>query len=174
MKHSILLTLLAFFLAFPAFAQRPDLSDETEGQIDSLLADMSIYEALPSGLTLNQSGKIRTALEDQISGNAEKKFYGYRVRIYLGSSQTARDASAHVYASFRKLYPDIPSYRIYNSPNFRVVAGNFRTRLEAETFARSIKGSFPSATVVRDRFKYPAIGSVNMTARDTTALGDAL
>ena len=174
MKLRILFAVLASLLAFPLFAQTPELKDETEGQVDSLLIDKTIYETLPATLTLNQSGKIRSALANQISGNAEKKFYGYRVRLYLGSSQTARDESARVYYTFQRLYPDIPAYRIYSSPNFRVVAGNFRTRLEAETFARNIKGSFPSASVVRDRFKYPSIGRVEMTARDTTAVEEML
>ena len=48
--------------------------------------------------------------------------------------------------------------RTYASPNFKVTVGNFRTRLDAEAFLRRIKGDFPDAFIVRERFKYPSIG----------------
>ena len=36
--------------------------------------------------------------------------------------------------------------------------GNFRTRLEAEALLQRLKGDFPDAFIVRERFKYPSIG----------------
>lgn len=169
--NRFLMILAISLMAFPLCAQNiveEELPlDPTEAQIDSLLADKSVREAMPDGVTLYQSEKINAALLNQIQSNSGRKFNGYRVRIFLDSSKSARDASLRVLNSFQAMYPDVPSFRVYESPNFRVLVGNFRTRLEAENFARAIKVSFPGASVVRDKFKYPSIGSPNTVSRDT-------
>lgn len=172
MKKAILITVLALMAGFGLRAQNVEetLEDETVLQADSLLVNKTIYEVMPSNVSLNQSVEIGSALASQIASNGRRQFSGYRVRLYVGSSQSARSQSARIFDSFKKLYPDIPAYRIFSSPNFRVVAGNFRTRLEAENFARAIKSSFPAASVMRDKFKYPAIGRVNTVAVDTTTV----
>lgn len=176
MKKVILITVLALMAGFGLRAQNVEetMMDETMLQTDSLLVNKTIYEVMPSNVRLNQSVEISSALDNQIVSNGHRQFNGYRVRLYVGSSQSARSQSSHVLDSFKKLYPDVPAYRIYSSPNFRVVAGNFRTRLEAENFARAIKGSFPAASVMRDKFKYPAIGRVNTVAVDTTTVAAPL
>jgi len=145
-------------------------SDNTEANVDSLLKVVSIFETLPYGVIINQSHAVRTALDGQIIENAGKKYNGFRVRLFLSSAQNARESSASVYNLFTRLYPDVPAYRVYDSPNFRVTVGNFRTRLEADAFAKAVKVHFPSASVMRERFKYPTIGRTDMTARDTTAV----
>lgn len=163
-------SLLTF--SVPVFAQNVEEDvlpiDQTEGDVDSTLVSRTVYEVMPENVILQQSSKVRSALANHISANGRKKYNGYRVRIYLGSSQSARDASLHALNTFQRLYPDIPSYRIYESPNFRVLAGNFRTRYEADKFAEAVKHDFPTASVVRDRFKYPAIGKPDFVPRDTT------
>lgn len=176
MKKAIFITVLALLTSFGLCAQNVEdaLEDETVLLADSLLVNKTIYEVMPSNVSLNQSVEISSALDNQIAGNEHKQFNGYSVRLYVGSSQSARSQSARILDTFRKMYPDVPAYRIYISPNFRVVAGNFRTRLEAENFARAIKGSFPAASVMRDKFKYPAIGRVSSIAADTTSVAAPL
>ena len=73
-------------------------------------------------------------------------------------SWTAREESAAVIRRFNALYPHIQAYRSFASPNFKVTVGNFRTRLEAEALLQRLKGDFPDAFIVRERFKYPSIG----------------
>lgn len=176
MKKALLITALAVLSGFCLRAQNVDdvLEDETMRLADSTLVNRTIYDVMPSNVSLNQSAEIASALDNQISSNERKQFNGYRVRLYVGSSQSARSQSARVLESFRKLYPGVLAYRIYSSPNFRVVAGNFRTRLEAENFARAIKGNFPAASVMRDKFKYPTIGKVSTVAVDTTTVAAPL
>ena len=68
------------------------------------------------------------------------------------------------------MYPGIQAYRSYASPNFKVTVGNFRTRLDAEALLRQIKGDFPDAFIVRERFKYPSIGSVDLHPEEIPVL----
>ena len=70
---------------------------------------------------------------------------------------------------FNALYPHIHAYLSVASPNFKVTVGNFRTRLEAEALLQRIKGDFPDAFIVRERFKYPTIGRADTRPADLPA-----
>lgn len=129
-----------------------------EIQVDSTLAGRSVLQALPEGVTVHQSAKIGGALERQIESNSRKQFSGYRIRIFFDNAQDARDKSAAVLERFKEAHPDMMGYRSYDSPNFKVTVGNFRSRTEADAALESLKKEFPSAFVVREKFKYPSIG----------------
>ena len=129
-----------------------------EVQVDSTLLGRDIFSALPERVVVRQSPAVRAALNKQVAANAGKQYNGFRIRLYFASTRTARDESAAVIRRFNALYPHIQAYRSFASPNFKVPAGNFRTRLEAEALLQRIKGDFPDAFIVRERFKYPTIG----------------
>jgi len=126
--------------------------------LDSTLFGRDIFSALPEQVVVRQSPEIRSALNRQIETHAARDFNGFRIRLYFASTRTAREESAAVIRRFNAMYPQVQAYRTYASPNFKVTAGNFRTRLEADAFLREIKGDFPDAFIVRERFKYPSIG----------------
>ena len=159
------LALLAF--AAPVLrAQNFEEEEETgeiehageEVQVDSLLLGRDIFSALPEQVVVRQSSAVREALNRQVASNGTKSYSGFRIRLYFASSRTAREESAAVIRRFHDLYPHIQAYRSFSSPNFKVTVGNFRTRLDAEAFLRKLKGDFPDAFIVRERFKYPSIG----------------
>ena len=129
-----------------------------EVQVDSTLLGRDIFSALPERVVVRQAPAVRAALNKQVAANAGKQYNGFRIRLYFASTRTARDESAAVIRRFNALYPHIQAYRSFASPNFKVTAGNFRTRLEAEALLQRIKGDFPDAFIVRERFKYPTIG----------------
>ncbi len=110
---------------------------------------------MPDNVPIRQSASVRQAFDDQVINNAVKQFNGYRIRIYFNSVQSAREESSAALNRFRTLYPEIPSYLTYARPNFRVMVGDYRTRVDAEKALVYIKEDFPSATIVRDKFKYP-------------------
>ena len=166
---------LLFLLAFAAPALRAqnleeeEISSEIEHtgdevQIDSTLMGRDIFSALPERVIVRQSPAVRSALNRQVASNATKSYSGFRIRLYFASSRTAREESAAVIRRFNDLYPHIQAYRTFASPNFKVTAGNFRTRLEAEALLRQLKGDFPDAFIVRERFKYPSIGRADTRA----------
>ena len=129
-----------------------------EVQLDSDLFGRDIFSALPEQVVVRQSAEVRTALNNQIARHAGRDFNGFRIRLYFASTRTAREESASVIRRFNAMYPQVQAYRTYASPNFKVTVGNFRTRLDAEAFLRKIKGDFPDAFIVRERFKYPSVG----------------
>ena len=137
-----------------------------EVQVDSTLLGRDIFSALPERVVVRQSPAVRNALNKQVAANAEKQYNGFRIRLYFANTRTAREASAAVIRRFNALYPHIEAYRSFASPHFKVTAGNFRTRLEAEALLQRIKGDFPDAFIVRERFKYPTIGRADTSPAD--------
>ena len=79
---------------------------------------------------------------------------GYRVQIYFGS---VRQKAADVKQDFNGKHPDISSYLTYLAPNFKVRVGDFRTRLDAQGFLKSIEGQYPTSFIVQDEIKLPAL-----------------
>ena len=46
-------------------------------------------------------------------------------------------------------------YRGYENPYFKVSVGDFRTKEDARKFLNSIKGSYPSGFIVREKINNP-------------------
>ena len=57
--------------------------------------------------------------------------------------------------------------RIYANPYFKVTVGDFRTRSEAVRLLERIKGSFPSAFVVKENIEFPVVDKDNAYVVDT-------
>jgi len=73
---------------------------------------------------------------------------GYRVQIFTGSTRKdAYDAQA----KFQQQYPDVRTYITYREPNFKVRAGDFRTRLEAEKLMDELKKWFTGMFIISEK-----------------------
>lgn len=130
-----------------------------EAEIDSTLYGKDIFSSLPDNVTVIQSADVRSALDSRVQINSDKRYSGYRIRLYFGSSRNSREESAMAVSKFNSMYPDVQVYRSYESPNFKVSVGNFRTRVDAELVLRDLKDDFPDAFIVREVFKYPSVGN---------------
>mgnify|MGYP000497493766 CR=1 FL=1 len=76
---------------------------------------------------------------------------GYRVQIYNGrKNECMRERS-----NFLKLYPRVATYTVYESPEYRIQVGDFRTRLEAEKFRKNILEHFSGSFVLKTTIKWP-------------------
>ena len=164
----LIASVLAFCLlaAFQATAQ----TESSPGQapaVDSTLIGKNIFNLLPSrergskaDVTVHQSQSIQSALSKQISANSSRRVPGYRVRIFNDNKQTSRGASEAALNRFKGMYPGIAAYRTYTNPFFKVTVGDFRTKSEAMQLLQQIKGSFPSAFIVKESsINYPPVGS---------------
>lgn len=80
---------------------------------------------------------------------------GYRVQIYNGTRQETLNKRTE----FISVFPNVPVYTIYESPEYKVQAGDFRTRLEAEKFLKQVVDEFGSGFVVSTRIKLPSLNT---------------
>lgn len=125
--------------------------------IDTTLTGLNVWNAMPEGVSLEASSKIRRALEDKIKDAPEKTVAGYRIRIFFDNKQDARTASEDAEKLFLAKYHGMRTYRSYDNPYFKVTVGDFRTKGEAQAHLQRIKRDFPTAFVVKERFRYPAL-----------------
>ena len=79
---------------------------------------------------------------------------GYRLQVYFG---TQRSRANELRASFNSRFPEINATVSYNQPNFKVRAGDFRTRLEAQKYLAEVEKTFPGAFVVPDEIRLPPL-----------------
>lgn len=146
-----------------SFAKAQDI----EPAIDSTLVGANIFATMPAGVKIHQSPAIRSAMFGHISRNAQKQFTGFRIRIFNESVPNARSLAEAAEARFQAIYPGIETVSTYTAPFFNVTVGNFRTRVDAERALRSIKGDFPSAVIVKERFRFPSLSAGMPQPADT-------
>ncbi|MBC7865852.1 MAG: hypothetical protein IAF38_22955 [Bacteroidia bacterium] len=78
------------------------------------------------------------------------EYDGFRVKIHIG---TDKEKARAVKSAFLKRFGDTPAYEKYLQPNFTIMVGDFRTKMEAYACYRRIKGDFPSAFIIKDRIR---------------------
>ncbi len=79
----------------------------------------------------------------------------YWIRIYSGSSHTARDEAYETKARFLTKYEGIRNDVIYDDPNFKVYVGGYRSKSETLKLLNKIKRDFPTAFIVYDVIDFP-------------------
>jgi len=71
----------------------------------------------------------------------------YKIQIYSGNRTAAQNAKSDFNQAFGEWNPTIE----YETPNFKIWAGNFSTRLEADRALKKIKKKFPSAFIFKPK-----------------------
>ena len=151
------------FLVIFLFALLPCLTlraqeyrvENGSAQVDSTLMGRSILSVLGPGVTVNQSRTMRSALDSYISNNAAKKLSGYRIRVYFDNGQSARTRSESIARAVSNAFPGIGVYRTFESPNFKVCVGDFRTKDEALKVYHALKATYPTAIILKETINYP-------------------
>lgn len=154
MKRLLVLFLLALLPCLALRAQEYRV-DNGSAQVDSTLVGRSVLSVLGSGVTVNQSRAMRTAFDGYVSNNASKKLSGYRIRVYFDNGQSARARSESIARSISNAFPGIGVYRTFESPNFKVCVGDFRTKDEALKVYHSLKATYPTAIILKETINYP-------------------
>ena len=154
MKKLLVILILALLPGMMLRAQEYRL-DNGSAQVDSTLMGRSILSVLGSGVKVNQSQAMRSAFDNYVSNNASKKLTGYRIRVYFDNGQNARARSEAIARSVSNTYPGIGVYRTFESPNYKVSVGDFRTKDEALKVFHSLKASYPTALLLKETINYP-------------------
>lgn len=138
-KHGLAIVMLCLLFAMgmqPVKAQtRGRLEIIKDPRVDSLIAHR--YSAAKAS---TKSGSISA--------------YGYRVQIFTGSS---RKDAFNAQNRFLQIHPEMRTYITYREPNFKVRAGDFRTRLEAVKLMEELKGMFTSLFIISEKINPPKL-----------------
>jgi len=158
MKKYLILGILAAFFAAPAL-------NAQEQADSSVQARHPIFTTMPGFISISQPSAVEQKFEeyfkvDETTGQANiHRFSGdealgegspqFGIRIYSDSAQNARSASSQALARFQNAFPEISVVRTFSSPYFKVTAGKYATRQEAQKALNEIRSVFPSAYIVR-------------------------
>ncbi len=154
MRRFLVIFLLALLPCLTLRAQEYRVENGS-AQVDSTLVGRSILSVLGPGVTVNQSRTMRSALDSYVSKNAAKKLSGFRIRVYFDNGQSARARSESIARSISNAYPGIGVYRTFESPNFKVSVGDFRTKDEALKVYHALKATYPTAIILKETINYP-------------------
>lgn len=108
--------------------------------------------AAPAQSSSDADSKLKELMDKnaEYHRKTDGEYDGYRIKIHFGVDKTE---AREVKQKFLARYSDIPAYEEYKQPNFVIVVGNFKTRLEAfETFKR-IQPDFPNAFIIKSKIK---------------------
>ena len=87
-----------------------------------------------------------------VAGTGGFSSMGYRVQFFSGSN---RKSAYSAQAQLQQQYPGLRTYITYSEPNFKVRAGDFRTRLEAEKLMQELRPAFPSLFIISEKINLP-------------------
>ncbi len=117
----LLLTFFLFFFSLNVTAQQATVTVNADPKIDQLLKLKK---------TLEQEGELTD---------------GYTIQLYYGEMNKASD----VLKRYRNIYTSWPASIKYETPNYKVWAGNFSTKLEADRALMDIQNTFTSAFILK-------------------------
>ncbi|WP_417237766.1 SPOR domain-containing protein [Bizionia sp.] len=108
----------------------------------SMMLTVNLFYAQQGTITINQAPELDTLLALKKEMNvSETDSDRYKIQIYSGDRSGANSAMSKFDAKFDK----ITSILEYETPNYKVWVGNFRSRLEADRALEKIKKEFNDA-----------------------------
>ena len=99
-------------------------------------------------ITINQDQEITQllALKKEINSNEDSSDH-YKIQIYSGRRVSAEKSKS----DFRNSYGKWSSKLVYETPNYKVWVGSFRSRLEADRALLEVKKKFPNAFIFKPK-----------------------
>jgi hypothetical protein len=89
--------------------------------------------------------KKQASINAAIRKSSARTARGYRLLVINTSKRDeAIDAKTKVYTYF----PDLKAYLVYQTPYFKLKAGNFKTREDAEKYQQQLKTIFPKGVFI--------------------------
>jgi hypothetical protein len=140
------ISLVFFSLSFTVTAQIPSGTKEVP-DIFKLFSGTSVKQG---SLTIIQDEQLKVLVNRYVEvRRKDMRIPGFRIRIFSNSGQTARQKAYSERERFIKLFPEMPSPVVeYETPNFKVYTGGFRSKLEAFRSYKLIMKEFRFAFLV--------------------------
>ncbi len=134
-----LLLILALFLYHLSFAQNSSQATSTANTVPATTVvvhkDPRIEELIKKKAAINKSTKKAM----------DRTMRGYRLLII---NTNRRDEAIAAKTKIYTYYPEMKSYLQYQTPYFKLKAGNFQTRAEAEKYQKAMASLFPKGVFI--------------------------
>lgn len=137
----------------PGYAQT-----DTLGLTSGFSSQSAKLELMLEKLPIRQDPRITDLLVRHTQINQRRRGTdGFRLEIFFGSESKAREKAVRVKNEFNLVFPTIPSYLLFQTPNFKVRIGNFRNKSEALKAKANIASKYPNAFIVKDYIRFPEL-----------------
>ena len=113
-----------------------------------VLGGLTTYyaNAQDQNVAINQDPKFEQLLNEKIKINTSLTVNdSYKIQIYSGNSENAKKTLNE----FRQEFPAIDATIVFNTPNYKVWVGNFKTRIEAEKTLADIKNRYKNILLIK-------------------------
>lgn len=104
--------------------------------------------AQDSKLVLNQDLRFEKLLNEKRKINASiVNEQRYNIQIFNGESEIAK----RTLALFKNNYKNFDATIVFSTPSYKVLAGNFKTRIEAERNLILIRKTYKNALIIKPK-----------------------
>jgi len=103
----------------------------------------TINNAQQGTVTVDQDPRIDELIE--LRKKLDDKSDRYRIQIFSGDRTRAENKRANFGKYFSQYYTKL----VYETPNYKIWVGSFRTRLEADRALIKVKKKFPNAFIFK-------------------------
>lgn len=124
----------------------------------ALLLNTALFSQVvkEGSIVIHQDSRVGELIEKHISFNEKQLgIPGFRVQIYFDSGNNSKSRANKAKSDFMFKYPGVEAYVIFQSPNYVVRVGDFRSSVEAQGFVHTIKPNYPNAYFVSDEIQFP-------------------
>jgi hypothetical protein len=118
---------LSFLVVFTMVLGHAQAQNTTQQKVDQLIEKKAEYHKLTNG-----------------------EIDGYRIKIHFGAD---KDAARNVRTKFSAKFNEYSTYEDYQQPNFVVIVGDFKTKLEAFEALKKIQVEFANAFIVKSKVR---------------------
>ncbi len=95
-----------------------------------------------ASVTINQDPKIKMLLDIKSKMEKDGEFSDrYKIQLYYGNLNQANE----IMKTAKQAFPQWDSSIQWETPNYKVWIGNYRSKIEADRALKEIKKEFPSA-----------------------------
>lgn len=106
----------------------------------------SYLHAQDRNITVNQDPKFEQLLNEKRKINVSNAVNDrYKIQIFSGDSEKAKKTLIE----FKQEFSDIDGTIVFNTPNYKVWIGNFKTRIEAEKNLIEIKKKYNNVHLIK-------------------------
>ncbi|MBN2519834.1 MAG: SPOR domain-containing protein [Bacteroidales bacterium] len=136
------------------------LSFSQENENRNVLNELKEPVPGAGNVNINQDVTIEKILNQRIYQNKKQEgIPGFRINIFFdsGFDKAGVDARTRAFAvrdTFNVYHPDIPSYFKFETPNYKVYVGDFRTKTDALKVFKWLKREYPKAFIVNDKINF--------------------
>jgi uncharacterized protein YxjI len=109
------------------------------------LSNYTICSAQQASVTVDQDEEITQLIELKKDINKSKK--NYKIQIFNGSHSGALKAQS----DFKKVFSEWSIDLEYETPNYKIWVGDFKTRLEADRALIKVKKEFGNAFIFKPK-----------------------